>query len=210
MALRDASSKTSTDRGDRSRKVILDVATKLMSARGYDGTSISAIATESGLPASSIYYHFSSKLGILTAIIERGSHRFLEGVSLAAFPPENSHRENVFELLERGQRGIEATPEFVQLQFVIMFNSPAGVVNAAVEQTRAEEREGLRVGLAAAYADLGETTAGVIASELVDFVGAAFDGIFVAGRPGSATTKANIRLLAEATDALAKSVLARN
>ncbi|MFE2337805.1 MULTISPECIES: TetR/AcrR family transcriptional regulator [Streptomyces] len=54
-----------------SRDVILDAARTLVTSRGYDGMAISDLCTESGLPASSIYYHFGNKLGVLAALLER-------------------------------------------------------------------------------------------------------------------------------------------
>jgi len=51
--------------------VILAAARSLVSSRGYDGMLISELSARSGLPASSIYYHFGSKLGVLGALLER-------------------------------------------------------------------------------------------------------------------------------------------
>ncbi len=58
-------------RGEKSRRAILDAAARLMASRSYAAASISAIAKECGLPASSIYWHFGSKQGLLAAVIER-------------------------------------------------------------------------------------------------------------------------------------------
>ena len=49
--------------GAKSRDEILDAAMRMMSVRGFDGTSVADIARESGLPNSSIYWHFNSKAG---------------------------------------------------------------------------------------------------------------------------------------------------
>lgn len=57
--------------GDRSKRAILDATGKLMASRSYAATSISAIARACGLPASSIYWHFGSKQGLLAAVIEK-------------------------------------------------------------------------------------------------------------------------------------------
>jgi AcrR family transcriptional regulator len=54
-----------------SRDVILAAARTLIASRGYDGMLISELSSMSGLPASSIYYHFGSKLGVLGALLER-------------------------------------------------------------------------------------------------------------------------------------------
>lgn len=54
-----------------SRDVILDAARDLVASRGYDGMAISDLSAQSGLPASSIYYHFGNKLGVLAALLDR-------------------------------------------------------------------------------------------------------------------------------------------
>jgi AcrR family transcriptional regulator len=61
----------------RSRDVILDAAATLMAEHGYAGTSISAICAASGLPPSSVYWHFRSKEGVLKAVLDRSADRAL-------------------------------------------------------------------------------------------------------------------------------------
>jgi AcrR family transcriptional regulator len=68
--VRDSGS-ASTAAGLSSREAILNVARTLIGEKGYDGMAISDLCTQSGLPPSSIYYHFGNKLGILTALLER-------------------------------------------------------------------------------------------------------------------------------------------
>lgn len=67
---RDSSS-APTSAGLSSREVILDAARALVGQKGYDGMAISDLSAQSGLPPSSIYYHFGSKLGVLAALLER-------------------------------------------------------------------------------------------------------------------------------------------
>ena len=50
---------------------ILDVASEWFLAHGYAGTSISAMARESGISKESIYRYFSSKEVLLEAVIEK-------------------------------------------------------------------------------------------------------------------------------------------
>jgi len=57
--------------GEKSKRAILDAAAKLMASRSYSATSIAAIVKACRLPASSIYWHFGSKQGLLAAVIER-------------------------------------------------------------------------------------------------------------------------------------------
>ena len=44
--------------GELSRERILDAAMEISAERGYEGTSIGAVSSKCGLPASSIYWHF--------------------------------------------------------------------------------------------------------------------------------------------------------
>jgi AcrR family transcriptional regulator len=57
--------------GLSSREVILNAARSLVGEKGYDGMAISDLSSQSGLPPSSIYYHFGNKLGVLAALLER-------------------------------------------------------------------------------------------------------------------------------------------
>ncbi|BCL26962.1 TetR/AcrR family transcriptional regulator [Streptomyces aurantiacus] len=57
--------------GSSSRDVILDAARSLITSQGYDGMAVSDLCARSGLPASSIYYHFGNKLGVLAALLDR-------------------------------------------------------------------------------------------------------------------------------------------
>jgi AcrR family transcriptional regulator len=67
---RDSSS-APTAAGVSSREVILNAARALVGEKGYDGMAISDLSAQSGLPPSSIYYHFGNKLGVLAALLER-------------------------------------------------------------------------------------------------------------------------------------------
>ncbi|WP_153547406.1 TetR/AcrR family transcriptional regulator [Streptomyces sp. RB17] len=68
--VRDSGS-TSAAVGLSSREVILNAARSLIGEKGYDGMAISDLSAQSGLPPSSIYYHFGNKFGVLAALLER-------------------------------------------------------------------------------------------------------------------------------------------
>ena len=55
----------------RNQTRILQEAVHLFASKGFDGTRLSEIAERCGLPRANIYYYFSSKEGIYTALIER-------------------------------------------------------------------------------------------------------------------------------------------
>src|SRR5690348_724833 len=54
------------------RCAILDAAARLFSERGYASTSLRDIAKAASMKAGSLYYHFSSKDEIVTAVIDLG------------------------------------------------------------------------------------------------------------------------------------------
>jgi AcrR family transcriptional regulator len=57
-------------RGQATRALLVEVATRLFAARGYDDTSIEAVLTESGVSRGSLYYHFPGKDALFLAVLE--------------------------------------------------------------------------------------------------------------------------------------------
>jgi AcrR family transcriptional regulator len=102
--------------GEGSRELILDATERLMATRGYAGTSISDIRKACGLPASSIYWHFGSKDGVLAAVMERGASRFF-----AAIPGLTDGRTNPGPAiqLEATARLIAEHPDFLRLAYLL-------------------------------------------------------------------------------------------
>jgi AcrR family transcriptional regulator len=58
------------ERGQATRAHLLDVATRLFAAHGYDGTSIEAVLTDSGASRGSLYHHFPGKDALFWAVLE--------------------------------------------------------------------------------------------------------------------------------------------
>lgn len=56
--------------GEISRRRILDAAREIAATRGFSGTSIGEVSKRSGLPNSSIYWHFEDKDALFAAVIE--------------------------------------------------------------------------------------------------------------------------------------------
>ncbi|UVC09872.1 TetR family transcriptional regulator C-terminal domain-containing protein [Rhizobium sp. TH2] len=54
---------------ERNIRLILKAAIEIFSRKGFDGTRIAEIAERSGLPKANVYYYFSSKEEIYTAVI---------------------------------------------------------------------------------------------------------------------------------------------
>lgn len=65
-----------TARGERTREHLLDVAERLLSARGIEGVSLREIRLEAGQRnTSALQFHFGGRRGLLAAIAERHNPR---------------------------------------------------------------------------------------------------------------------------------------
>lgn len=90
-------------RSDRSREQILQAALDLAVEHGYQGTTMAAVSTESGLPIGSVYWHFKNKEQLFVALLEHCYEVWMEIHS----GPEGLRRK-----LSRGITGLSgADPE---------------------------------------------------------------------------------------------------
>ena len=204
------SSRTS-QRGERSREVILDAAERLMAARGYAATSISAICKETGLPATSIYWHFDSKEGLLAAVMDRGAQRWF-----AALPRwgdlEGEPADRVEALVTAGADAVGDHPGFLRLFYLLVLDSGGDArVSELVRTVRGRAFSYFHDAVEAVLAvDHGPQIASAAAAELARFAVAAADGFFFALQlePGEADIRRLYGQLALAVQALAPAVIA--
>ncbi|CRZ14092.1 TetR/AcrR family transcriptional regulator [Mycolicibacterium neworleansense] len=159
--------------GADSREQILDATERLMATRGYAATSISEIRNACGLPASSIYWHFGSKDGVLAAVMARGAERFF-----AAIPSDGSIDEQLGVLAELQAQH----PEFLRILYLLSLErSDDPTVTQVVRQVRdtaltrfsGAVRQLLPTGLPPRRADR-------MVAELTAFAVAQSDGVFFA------------------------------
>ena len=59
------------EQGEHTRKLIIDVTTKLFATRGYAGTSLDLIAKEAQTSKSSIFWHFENKEDLLFTVVDQ-------------------------------------------------------------------------------------------------------------------------------------------
>jgi AcrR family transcriptional regulator len=106
--------------GEESRQKILDAAAEIAGERGYDGTSIALVSARSGLPASSIYWHFEDKDELIAAVIERSFGRWLEGMD-AWLPLRGgvTKRRAFAAALRRTGQALLDSPEFLRLGLML-------------------------------------------------------------------------------------------
>jgi AcrR family transcriptional regulator len=106
--------------GEASRQRILDAAAEIAGERGYDGTSVALVSERSGLPASSIYWHFEDKDALVAAVIERSFARWLEGMSASLPQRSSATREELFAAAaRRTARALAGAPDFLRLGLML-------------------------------------------------------------------------------------------
>src|SRR3954454_4125580 len=112
-------------RGERSRELILDTAERLMASAGFAGTSIAAITAQSGLPASSIYWHFGSKDGLLAAVMKRGADRWFAAIpDWSAFEGDAAERSEA--ILAMAAEALAQHPDFLRLFYLLALELEEG------------------------------------------------------------------------------------
>ena len=160
-----------------SRDEILDAAEALMARQGYDGASISAICSECGLPASSIYWHFGSKEGVLAAVMERGATRYFATIDAISISLALRGREALHAGLLAASHAIAKHPDFLRLLVLLLLSGRAG---DTVARVRAGGRERMHRLIASAYPARGDVPNRPLADALTDVALAMFDGAFLA------------------------------
>ena len=160
--------------GEDSRELILDATERLMATQGYAATSISHIRRETGLPASSIYWHFGSKEGVLAAVMERGAQRYFAQL------PRNSG--DIEAQRAAAAKLMVANPDFFRLVYMLSLErSDDPAVAAAVRRVRDTAIAGFADVIRPLLPDdLAPDRAEHIVAELAAVATAMSDGIFFA------------------------------
>jgi AcrR family transcriptional regulator len=102
--------------GELSRERILDAATEIAAERGYEGTSIALVSKKCGLPASSIYWHFTDKDDLIAAVIERS---FASWLAAWQFPDEGDAPDRMKGMAVEIAKALLDSPDFIRLGLML-------------------------------------------------------------------------------------------
>jgi AcrR family transcriptional regulator len=175
-------------RGQRSRQEILDAASRVMSAYGYAGTSMSALVEATGIPKSAIYHHFGSKAGLLAEVMAGGARGFFAAMREAhQNPPQGgTPRERLGWYLKKTGEVFEHRENFLRLLLVMVMSNEAAEPEAMqiVIEVRNEGRNYMREMVRNAFSVLGEDLASHVADDLAHFGMLGFDGAFISLQSG--------------------------
>jgi AcrR family transcriptional regulator len=191
--------RTTRANGRASRRQILDAAAEIASEFGYQGTTISAVSKRSGLPNSSIYWHFENKEDLFIAVINDSYDQWRE--ELAA-PRADHHDGRSFEHL---YASLGTFPDFIRLGLMMTLEKvPDGERTARQRfiEIRAESLKNLRIALVRDYPTLGRKQGDALAAMTLTLL----DGSFVAAMAGETTQTP--KMLSDAVHTLATSMSA--
>jgi AcrR family transcriptional regulator len=184
-------------KGEASRERILDAAAEIAGERGYEGTSINLISERSGLPASSIYWHFKDKDELIAAVIDRSFHGWFAAIQAPLEVPEGASRADVFHLgMQRSGDAIAQFPDFLRLGLMLVLEQRPEEPTARTRfiETRRETRASVRGLYKSLFPDLSTRQR----EALITLTIALSDGLFVAQEAGEVDLGAGFDLLATA------------
>jgi len=101
--------------GAESRERILEVALEIAAERGYDGTTMALVTERSGLPASSVYWHFKNKDALLAEVLEYSYLQWRRGEEEYRAHDDGDARARFRSRFDRVRTGVSNSPEFWRL-----------------------------------------------------------------------------------------------
>lgn len=165
--------------GRQSRRKIIEAAAVVAGERGYEGASIAQISKVSGLPASSIYWHFKDKDALLAAVVAEGVELWLTKVTQAS---GKSMPDQVSSLCRAVAETLSESPDFIRLGLMLALEQRP-VETAAREIYLRLRREATEV-IAAQLRHVRPGLRAEQADELAIYALAGGDGIFLAAQFG--------------------------
>ncbi|WP_433473043.1 TetR/AcrR family transcriptional regulator [Spirillospora sp. CA-142024] len=193
--------------GEESRRRILDATVEIAAERGYEGTSIGLVSQRSGLPRSSIYWHFRDKDDLLAAVIERSYHLWRERLLGAEMTsdPRADRAGRLREMTAAVAASLLDQPEFLRLGMMLTLERRP--VEAKARQLFVDIRDEVLAYAAGEFqemlADAPAAEREAVARKLAAFTLAAADGLFLAYQldPGSFDMRGQFEMLAVTIDA---------
>ena len=197
-------------KGDASRRVLLDATLRLASERGYVGTTVAQVTKATGLPASSVYWHFANKVEL---IAEAVAHGFEEWRSLrspwASVDPDVPRTDQLFSELESIVLADNDRLDYWRMGLLLALETGPAV--GAAPRDRFLQIRGIAVErLAAWWAEsLGDSGRTTDARTMARLTLAALDGLFVTRLSDPAEeVRPALQLLAAGLDAMAEELVA--
>ena len=165
--------------GELSRARIIDAAAEIAAERGYEGTSIAAVSAKCGLPASSIYWHFTDKDDLIAAVIERSFGSWLSAWRL---PDGGQPRQRMVDMAGQTLKALLASPDFLRLGLMLALERRP--VEPRARTMFLSVRDEATRAITANMKELAPGLTDAQAKQLTTFALAGADGLFIAKEIG--------------------------
>ena len=121
------------------KQILLDRALELFSLRGYDAVSVQDVVDAAGVTKPTLYHYFSSKRGLLDALIDRESGQLLAGIMGAG-----AYQGDLVMTLETITRTYfqiaEEHSSFYRMQLAMYFSPPESESNQAIRKVSGKQQ----------------------------------------------------------------------
>jgi len=165
--------------GEASRERILAAAAEIAGERGYHGATVSLVSERSGLPASSIYWHFQNKDELVAAVIEQSYQKLVQSFDTLPDLPVQATGEVMFRsaMAHLGDT-LSAFPDFLRLGLMLILDRRPDEPSARASfvAVRADTADRIRNIYRLLFSDLGNDQI----ESLVSITVALADGMFIA------------------------------
>jgi AcrR family transcriptional regulator len=115
--------------GEASRRTILDATLRIAGERGYVGTTLAQVTKASGLPASSVYWHFHNKDELLADALEHGFRLWDDATAppWSEFDPTRPRVDALVDELGTLARRLDEEPGFWRMGLMIALETGPAV-----------------------------------------------------------------------------------
>jgi AcrR family transcriptional regulator len=141
-----------SERAERTRQRILDVAGHCFAASGYAKTTVEEIALQAAVSKALVYHHFRGKQQILEAVLERTLADWDEATQTANWPDGKSVIQGLAEMhratLQYARENPLVRALFQNDPLVLLDMRGSAAVRGSLEKFRGQLVEAIRVGVA--------------------------------------------------------------
>jgi len=163
------------EQGMRSRDNLLRAATRHFSERGFSATSIDDVCRDAGVVKSAVYWHFESKEGLLTAVLEETATAWIDGI-VASVHQTGDPRERLSRAIAGMRDLVETRPALLRLLHSMLLERTGE--NAETRDVLLRVFDRARAALTDGIAEvIGTRPAGL--SAIAELALASLDGIFL-------------------------------
>src|SRR5258708_25504786 len=115
MTEKQPAKSTKTQKGEQTRQLILDAALEIFHERGYEETTMRAIAKKAGVSLGNAYYYFGSKEHLIQAFYHRTHEQHVS--ALATRPRETTLKARLLTVMRLKISTLEPYHEFAGVLF---------------------------------------------------------------------------------------------